>query len=265
MGRVYPGTPAEARHRLLEGFVLRLARRPDAEAFALRGGMLVRQWLPEVGRTALDLDLVCGLPFDEGAVRARLVAVLAEEGVSDGVRFDPERVKVRGIWADTAAPGLRLTARGRVDGRAADLRVDVTFGLEPWPVPQRTLFRAERGEARVWACGPEAIVARKLQVLANLGERRWRPKDLNDVGMVLGRFELDRRVLGEAIEAALTGCGESVGDLRDVVAARWWDEPGAGSRWSAFLARAGGAAPGDLGGRVASVRAGLRPVLGGAT
>jgi hypothetical protein len=30
------------RHRLLEGILLRLARRPDAGAFVLRGGMLMR-------------------------------------------------------------------------------------------------------------------------------------------------------------------------------------------------------------------------------
>lgn len=32
----------EARHRMLEGFLLRLARDGDADAFVLRGGMLVR-------------------------------------------------------------------------------------------------------------------------------------------------------------------------------------------------------------------------------
>jgi hypothetical protein len=121
-----------ARHRLLEGFVLRLALQPDADAFVLRGGMLLRQWFPALGRPALDLDLLCALPFDVQDLRHRLRAVLAQP-VGDGVTFTPERFRLDPIWVNTPAPGLRLFAVGRVDEELADLRVDVTFGLRPWP------------------------------------------------------------------------------------------------------------------------------------
>lgn len=261
---MYPGAPTEARHRLLEGFVLRLGRRPDADAFALRGGMLVRQWFPDARRPALDLDLVCRLPFREGDLRERVMAVLAERGVADGVAFRPDRVRFRTLWAGTPAPGLRLTALGTVDGEAAELRVDVTCGLDPQPGPERGLFRAERGSVAVWTSRPEAIAARKLQVIAGLGRERWRPKDLNDVRMLLGRFSLAPRALGESLEAALEGCDGSIAELREAFGrAAWWRGPLAAGRWLRFLHEADGIdAPEDLAAAVAEVRARLAPVLG---
>src|SRR6478736_1679262 len=56
-------SPDETRHRLLEGVLLRLARRPDAGAFVLRGGLLLRHWFRPLSRTADDLDLVAAFPF----------------------------------------------------------------------------------------------------------------------------------------------------------------------------------------------------------
>jgi hypothetical protein len=47
------------RHRLLGGFVRRIAEGADADAFALRGGMLVRHWFPESRRPARHRTRTC--------------------------------------------------------------------------------------------------------------------------------------------------------------------------------------------------------------
>lgn len=267
---MHRGAHTRARHRLLEGFVLRLARQPDADAFVLRGGMLVRQWFPDADRPALDVDLVCRLPFDEDDLRARLTRALAEPGVNDGVRFDPTRVRLRPIWVDTPAPGIRVFARAHVDGRPIDLRADLTFGLDPWPEPVRSRFVGERGEATLWMCRPESVIGRKLQVTANLGARHWRAKDVADLSWMLGRFDLDPRVLGAAVEASLVGCAETFDDVRAALApGAWLDAPLAESRWHQQLGEAGrfdaGALPDDFAAVVGQVRARLAPLLGRST
>src|SRR5687768_14688386 len=91
------------RHRLLGGFVRRIAEGGDADAFALRGGMLVRHWFPESRRPARDVDLVCRLPYDVRAMRALFARTLARE-VGDGVVFEADRFRVDKIQTATPHP-----------------------------------------------------------------------------------------------------------------------------------------------------------------
>src|SRR5205807_434128 len=96
------------RHRLLEGVLLRVARRPDAAEFVLRGGMLMRSWFQPVPRPAEDIDFVATYQFPvEEAVR-RFLEVFADETVADRVAFDAEEVRAEGIWLNTGSPGVRL-------------------------------------------------------------------------------------------------------------------------------------------------------------
>src|SRR5262249_4674648 len=91
------------RHRLLEGVLLRLARRPDAGDFALRGGMLLRHWFRPLPRPAEDLDLVAPRGF--GVKEAdRCFRPLLAERAPDGVAFDLERVRFEGIMLETGSP-----------------------------------------------------------------------------------------------------------------------------------------------------------------
>jgi hypothetical protein len=76
------------------------------------------------------------------------------------------------------------------------------------------------------------IVGRKLQVLAELGPRRWRPKDLSDVWMILRRSSAPSRVLGEAIERAFAGHDHP--GIDDLLGRAFWTEPHADVRWNRF-------------------------------
>src|SRR5690348_8989431 len=70
--------PEVIRHRLLEGFLLRLARLPDADHFILRGGMLMRLWFRPLARPADDLDLVSTYPFSVEGTAQRFIPLLAD-------------------------------------------------------------------------------------------------------------------------------------------------------------------------------------------
>ena len=136
-----------ARERLLEGFLMRLAIARDAEAFALRGGMLVRSWVP--GRRVRDLDLVCSLPYQPRAIETRLREILATH-VDDGTTFDAERFRV-----DRWPSGLSVFAIGELDGAIARLVVDLTFQLDIWPAAVPSELAMTRGTARIWTCPHE--------------------------------------------------------------------------------------------------------------
>src|SRR5262249_61139334 len=112
------------RHRLLEGVLLRLARRPDAGAFVLRGGMLLRYWFRPIPRPADDLDLVATFPFDVKEAARRFLPVFADGAVADGVPFDAEQVRVEASFLETGSPGVRAFASGVAGGAEADFHVD---------------------------------------------------------------------------------------------------------------------------------------------
>jgi hypothetical protein len=219
-----------ARHRLLGGFVRRIAAGDDADAFALRGGMLVRHWFPESRRPARDVDLVCRLPYDLRAMRALFARTLARDA-ADGVVFEADRFRVDRIQTATAHPGMRLFAVGRASGDFGEISIDTTFAMPIWPDAVRDDLRLGGGKVPFWLCPPEMLVGRKLQVLAELGPYRWRPKDLSDVWMIL-RGSPPSGLLAEAIERAFAGHDHA--PIQDLLNGSFWTDRAADVRWSRF-------------------------------
>jgi hypothetical protein len=191
--------------------------------------MLVRHWFPESRRLVRDVDLVCRLPYDLRAMRALFARTLARD-VADGVVFEADRFRVDRIQTATPHPGMRLFAVGRVHGDFGEVSIDTTFAMPIWPDAVRGELGLGRGAVPFWLCPPEMLVGRKLQVLAELGPHRWRPKDLSDVWMLLRRGASGP--LGEAIERAFAGHDHA--PIEDLLGGAFWSERGAEVRWSSY-------------------------------
>jgi hypothetical protein len=254
------------RHRLLEGVLLRLARRPDVGAFVLRGGMLMRHWFRPIRRPAEDLDFVATFPFAVEEAAARFLPVLSDTSVADEVVFDIERVRVEAIHLDTGSPGVRVFASGIVGGSETDFHVDITFGPPPRPAPMFGAIPTACGEsARVWMCRPETIVGQKVQALRHLNMLSWRAKDLNDLRLLLERVPMDDAELREAIGAYLSDMGSTGDDARALFGpSSWWGMKLSSARWLDFVkASRGQDVPRNLATVVAEVTGRLAPVLEG--
>lgn len=250
-----PFLPPALRHRLLEGFLARLARHPEADAFALRGGMMVRHVLPGAGRRVRDVDLLCELPYDPSGLRRLLGEVLSDRTVDDGVGFDPAGRHLCGVWRGPVTPALCLRAMGAVGAALGRISVDVVFGLPVWPPPEATTLGAG---VRLRVCRPEVVIGRKVQVVTASGPHRWRPKDLADLERLL-QLDLDVGTLGQAVEVAFEHGEGSFAEAAEVFGrASWWSSAPAVARWS----RAGHAAHADPAAAAAAVREALAPVFG---
>jgi hypothetical protein len=253
------------RHRLLEGVLLRLARRPDASQFVLRGGILMRHWFRPVPRPVDDLDLVATFPFNVEEATARFLPVLAE-AVGDGVGFDLEETHAEGIWLSTGSPGVRVFVTGLADATEIDFHVDLTFGPYPRPTPVLGALPTACGElASVWMCRPESVVGHKVQALWHRGMLGWRPKDLDDLRLLLARVPMDRADLRGAIAAYLADVGGTGQDARALFAeSSWWGTKMASARWFDFVKSSRGQdAPRDLVSVAAEIACRLAPVLEG--
>jgi hypothetical protein len=256
---------ATARHRLLEGVLLRLARLPDAGGLALRGGMLLRHWFRPTPRRAMDLDLVAPAPLTPDDARPYL-PLFHDAAVADGVTFDADALRVEGIWRHTDHPGVRVHVLGSFAGVESDFHVDITGGPAPRPPSVFGELPTSCGQpARVWLCRPECVAGQKLQALWHMGLHRWRPKDLDDLRVLLQRLPLDRAAFHEAITALFTDLGGSGEDARAVFGpAAWWGMKIASARWTDFVTSPRGrGAPKDLSAVVAEVAGRLAPMLEG--
>jgi hypothetical protein len=258
--------PDALRHRLLEGVLLRLARRPDAAGFVLRGGVLLRHWFRPVPRPADDLDLVATFPFDVDEAARRVLPALADGAVDDGVSFDAESARVQGMFLDTGSPGVRVFCSGTFGGVEDDFHVDLTFGPSPRPAPVFDAIPTACGAvARLWVCRPEAVAAQKVQALRHLGMLSWRQKDLNDLRLLLARVPMDGADLRAAIAAYLADLGGTLDDARALFGpAAWWGMKLCSARWLDFVKSSRGQdVPRDLAGVAAEVAGRLAPVLEG--
>jgi hypothetical protein len=255
--------PNLTRHRLLEGALLRLARSPHADAFVLRGGMLMRHWFRPLPRPVGDIDLVGTFPFDVEETARRFLPVLAIP-IDDGVLFDPERVRVEGIWLHTTSPGVRVFAAGEALGVEDDISVDITFGSPLLPTPRMLDLPTTLGLiARILASRPETVTGQKLQALRHMGMMHWRPKDLNDLRLLLGRVPMDDGDMIGAIAASFTYRGFTSDDARALFGpGSWWGMKMSSARWHDFVrASRGQDVPRDLTAVVASVSSRLAPIL----
>src|SRR5689334_19244840 len=109
--------------------------------------------------------------------------------------------------------------------------------------------------ARLWMCRPETIVGRKLHALMHTGVLHWRPKDLNDLRLLLGRVPMHVADLPDAIAASFTSRGSTTAEARALFGrGSWWGMKTSRARWHDFVTDSPGQdVPADLAGVVADV------------
>ena len=259
-------TDADARHRLLEGVLLRLARLPECGGFFLRGGVLLRHWLRPLPRPADDLDLVAAFPFGVEETTRRYRDALADDTVGDGVTFAADRARFEAMRVDTGSPAVRVFARGEVQGAEAEFATDIVFGPPPRPSPEWITLPTGCGlPARVWASRPEAVAAQKVKALWFQGVLGWRPKDLDDLRLMLERVPMDPAVLRGAEAGYFADVNGTLADARGLFGPdAWWGTKMASARWLDYAAAVRWqAVPTDLPAVVAGVGGGLDSIWEG--
>ncbi|MEZ6125074.1 MAG: nucleotidyl transferase AbiEii/AbiGii toxin family protein [Planctomycetaceae bacterium] len=240
--------------------MLRLDRLPDAGGVVLRGGMLLRHWFRPTSRRVLDLDLVANSPL--AVADAMRFRAMFSNTVADGVTFDVDGIEVEGIWLQSDHPGIRLHVRGTCEGSEDEIQVDVTGGPPPTPAAVMTELPTSCGVVRLWTCRPESVVGQKLQALWHLGMQGWRPKDLDDLRLLLDRMPMDETAMIDAIRAAFAELGGTGRDARRLFAPdSWWQMKHASARWSDYIAVADRPEVRNLSVVVAKVAARLKPIL----
>jgi hypothetical protein len=224
----------------------------------------MRHWFRPVPRPAEDLDLVATFPFDLAETGRRFLPVLADGDVADGVTFDVEAVRFEGIWLESGNPGVRFFVSGWADRVETDIHIDLTFGPPPRPAPVFGELPTSCGKpAQVWMCRPEAVAGHKVQALWHRGKLGWRPKDLNDLRLLLALVPMDGTDLRAAITTYLADVRGTEADARALFGpSSWWGSKMSSARWLDFAKScAWQDMPRDLAGVAAEVAGRLNSIL----
>src|SRR5262249_50857802 len=153
----------------------------------------------------------------------RYLPLFADATVADGVAFDTDRLPVEAIWQHTANPGVRVHARGSFGEDEVELQVDITGGPPPRPDPVLGDLPTACGQtARGGMARPERVVGQTFQALFHPGMPGWRPKDLEDLGLLIDRLPMDRAALREAVVALFAELGAGGAEARALFASSWW-------------------------------------------
>ena len=146
---------------VLEGFLVRLAESRFANAFVLKGGVL----LASLGerRPTRDIDPQAdALSNDAEEVRAAVCEVAAL-AVDDGVVFDADSASAAVIRDEDAHTGLRVTMKAELATARPHFHVDVNVGDPIVPAPEEVhVPRVLGGEVVVRGYPLPMVYAEKL-------------------------------------------------------------------------------------------------------
>ena len=122
---------------LFEHLLMRLGKSGYAEAFVLKGGLLISSMTGVAQRTTMDMDTtVIGMDMDEGMVSEAVAAICAVD-VADGMEYSFERIEPIREGDEYANWRAHLRARyGKID---VPVKIDIT--TEDEIVPGRIEYR----------------------------------------------------------------------------------------------------------------------------
>lgn len=248
------------RHHFLEAVLARVSviSRPD---FVLRGSMLTRLLAAPFPRPAADIDFLGTFPHSVPDTADRFLPHL-QVGAADGVAFDLSRCSARGIWEQSAFPGVRLTLKANVFGEAMTTTVDIGFRDPLVPPPNRFEYPRLAGpNVAVWLVHPATLIGWKLHGLAEWGPLRWRPKDVWDLWL-LTRHLPPIVDLVAAIRVAFTSRGYQPTDAHQTITDARWSTFAAQGRWADYCrSQPEVPVPPEIAPVVATVAARLAPAL----
>lgn len=224
-------------------FLARLAASEHASRFLLKGATMFLVWHGSMHRPTSDIDLLGFVDADETKLADVIRSVCTQEVDEDGVRFDPNTVRVEKIREETAYGGLRCLIDATLGSAKLRVQLDVGFGDDVTPEPKvvevpRLLDDEVRRELRAYT--PETVVAEKFEAIVKLGLANSRMKDYLDLDLLLQSGEVDGQSLAEALRRTFKRRKTPLPETLPIgLTEEFWKDDSAQRRWQAFVKKNG--------------------------
>ncbi|NPV81100.1 MAG: nucleotidyl transferase AbiEii/AbiGii toxin family protein [Firmicutes bacterium] len=224
-----------------ERLLFRISKSQYSSHFVLKGGVFLFALHGFAARPTRDIDFLARhLSNDDH----RLVAIFREIAAitdDDGVTFDPESVSDERITELAAYPGVSINLDCSLEQARKRARVDIGFGdaVVPKAIQMDFPILLDGQPPRIWAYSIESVIAEKFEAMLRFSTVNSRMKDFYDVYWLSLRYDLDGRILQEAIQETLGRRGTPVDREPAALSVCFAEDPGRLRQWSAFLSRIG--------------------------
>lgn len=179
----------------MERFLFRLGVSSHAEAFVLKGAMMLRVWDAKTSRPTRDIDLLAFGSNDLDQVASRLREICAVTVPDDGLRFDEESFRAERIKEGDEYQGARIRFVGRLGETRIQMQIDLGFGDVVHPEIAWADFPTllDDPAPRIRLYSRETVIAEKLHAMVKLASLNSRMKDFHDILHLShqGSFALD--------------------------------------------------------------------------
>jgi hypothetical protein len=222
----------------LEGFLTRLTVSEHADAFVLKGGVLLAAYL--LRRPTIDIDFAAiRLANDVPAVTERILAIAGTPLTGDdddGLRFDRTAVRAETIREQDQYSGVRVTLRAHLASAVETFHVDVNIGDPIWPPPQIVqLPRLLGGAIELRGYPLVMVLAEKVVTALQRATANTRWRDFADLYLLTGTHPVTARAAHTALVEVAGGRRARLVPLRTQLAGYGADGQDEWARWTARL------------------------------
>ena len=187
----------------IERFLYRLSRTPAADRFCLKGALLFELWFHAFYRPTADADFLGLGPKNAEALAGDLRAACRAES-ADGMRFDPDSIRIEEIREDARYGGLRAKLIGALGTARCPVLLDFGYGDAVTPGMDESLFPVVLDDLpapRLHIYPRATAAAEKLEAIVHLGMANTRLKDYFDLCALAREGQIEAPLLGQAVAA----------------------------------------------------------------
>ena len=224
-----------------ERFCARISASEYSGRLVLKGGNLFIVWFSGKDyRPTLDTDFLCRGPSMDANAIADAFATICNAALpdDDGIRFDARSIAVDSIREDTEYGGERVTLLAYIGTIRIPMQFDVGFGDAVTPSPETVSFPAmlDFPAPSILAYPMATALSEKCAIMIEKGFANSRMKDFYDVWTMLGRFEVDGRLLRKALAVTFERRGTKVETIPPVCfGEEFAHDPSKAMQWKAYL------------------------------
>lgn len=188
----------------MEKFLLRLSKSKYAEAFILKGALLLRVFGIGEMRTTKDIDLAGSIAESvsdaESVIRSCLLETEIEE---DGLSFDLESIRGEEIREHQSYGGIRVKFEAFLGSAEINMQIDIGFGdaITPRPVLIEVPQLLDEEHISIKGYTLESAIAEKFEAMVTLDMANSRMKDFYDIWFLSTTQPFNMENLSEAIRA----------------------------------------------------------------
>jgi len=233
---------------VIERFLARLARSPQADTVLLKGALMLRVWGVPRARPTMDIDLLRRGIADQAVLVQFVEQCAAIEDPSDGVIFEPSTISVESIRDATEYVGTRIRLQARLANVRQTVQIDFGVGDAVHPQPQVIEYPVllAASPIKLHAYPVEAAIAEKFHAMVDLDLQNSRMKDFYDIWILSRTLAFSGYGLSQTIRTTFQRRQTSVPSVVPVgLTAEFYGDPIHLRQWGAFVRRIGEAALAD--------------------